>query len=78
MHDLAMFGDVPQGLHQPVGILSGETERHEELRLPAVVRVGFVEKIVDNLATIDDSKLCVAKLHVARIVPRRVIRPPLR
>jgi hypothetical protein len=38
MHDLAIFGGVPQGLHQPVGILSGETERHEELRLPAVIR----------------------------------------
>jgi hypothetical protein len=78
MHDLAMFRDGPQSLYQPVGILSGETERHEELRLPAVIRVGFVEKIVDNLATIDDSEVCVAKLHVARIVPRRVICPTLR
>ena len=62
-----MFGDVPEGLHQAFGILARETERHEEPRLPAVVRVGFVEKIVDHLATIDDSKVSVAKLHTSAL-----------
>ena len=38
----------------------------------------FVEKIVDHLATIDDSKVSVAKLHIVRIVTRRVTRPTLR
>jgi hypothetical protein len=73
-HDLSMSSDIPQGLHQALGILDGETERHEEFRLPAIVRVGFVEKIFDNLATIDDGKVSVAKLHASGIVARRLTR----
>ena len=68
-----MFGNISEGLHQGFGILAGETERDEEPRFSAIVRVGFVEKIVDHLATIDDSKVSVAKLHIGRIVARRAV-----
>jgi hypothetical protein len=37
-----MFGDVPKGIYQAVGILAGKAERREEPPLPTVVRVGFV------------------------------------
>jgi hypothetical protein len=60
LHDLAMFGDIPKGLHQALGIAAGETERHEELCLSAVVRVSVVAKIVDDLATIDDSEVSIS------------------
>jgi hypothetical protein len=44
------------------------------IALPAVVRVGVVQKIVENLAAVDDSKVSAAALHGARIVPRRMTR----
>ena len=40
--DVAMFGDFTERSHQALGILTGEAERREELRLSTVVRVGFV------------------------------------
>jgi hypothetical protein len=73
-----MFGDSPKRSHQTLRILTGEGERREELRLPTVVRVGFVQKIVENLATVDHGKVSVTELHVGRIVPRRLTRPTLR
>ena len=39
-HDLAMFGDFPERSRQALGILTGEAERREKLRLSTVVRVG--------------------------------------
>ena len=78
VHDLSVLSDVPKGLYQAVGILAGKAERYEESRFPAVVRVGFVQKIIENLAAVDDRKVSVAELHVARIVLRRMIRPTLR
>ena len=74
-HDLAMFGDVSEGRHQALGILAREAGQHEEPRLPAVVRVSFVEKIVENLGTVDYGKVSVAELHIACIVTCRVRVP---
>ena len=68
--DLPVFGDVSEGLHQALGILPRVAEQSEEPRFPAIVRVGLVQKIVEHLAAIDDGKVSVAELHVARIVPR--------
>ena len=69
VHDLATFGDVPESVRQTLGIIVRETEQREEPRLSTVVRMGFVEKIVDDLATIDDNKVSVAKLHIALHCP---------
>ena len=73
--DLAAFGDVSERLHQRLGILPGEAEQSEEPRLPAVIRVGFVQKVVEHLPAIYNGKVSVAELHDARIVPRRARAP---
>ena len=63
-----MLGDIPEGLHQSLGIVAGEPEQREKPSLSAVVWVGFVEKIVENLAAVDHGEVSVAKLHVNRLV----------
>jgi hypothetical protein len=65
-----VFGNFSKGLHQAFGILPRVAEQSEESRFPPVIRMGLVEKIVEHSAAIDHGKVSVAKLHVARIVPR--------
>jgi hypothetical protein len=44
--DFPVFGDTSKGLHQGFGILPRVAEQSEESGLPAIVRMGLVQKIV--------------------------------
>lgn len=68
--DLTVFGNLSEGLYQAFGILPRVAYRSEEPRLPTIVRVSLVQKIVEHLAAIDHGQASVAELHVAQIVPR--------
>ena len=68
--DLPVFSNLSKGLYQTLGILPRVAEQSEESRFAPVVRMGLVQQIVEYLAAIDDGKVSVAELHVARIVPR--------
>ena len=59
MRRLDAFDDFPglsnlvQGSNQQVRGIDGEAERFEEVRLPTIVGMGRIQKVVDDLVAID-------------------------
>jgi Di-haem oxidoreductase, putative peroxidase len=62
--DVTHLRKVPQRVDQAVDVVGRIAHRCEELRLPAVVRVRPVQKIVDDFPAVDDCTMGVRKLHV--------------
>jgi hypothetical protein len=77
MRRLDAFDDFPglsnlaQGSNQEVRGIDGEAERLEEVRLPTIVGMGRIQKVVDDLVAFDYREMRVSQFHRAdAILPR--------
>jgi hypothetical protein len=58
-HDLAISCDRSEGGHQQLRIVDREAKRLEEPRLTAVVRMGGIQQVVNDLVSLDDGEMGV-------------------
>ena len=80
MRRLDSFDDFPglsnlaQGGNQRVRDIDGEAKRLEEVRLPTIVGMGRIQKVVDDLVAFDYGEMRVSQFHRADAILPRALR----